>query len=384
MTTRKKIAIVTPHHWTGSYGGAEYQISLLIGELSKSHPQLDLHYLCKPSDNHISPIDHTIHEISTQRWFSKYGTFFDSWSLYQTLKSLKPDYIYQRVGCAYTGICAYYARKHNINMLWHIALDLDVRPCKSTLLFKKPHHWLEKRILEFGLRNSPMIVAQKKSQADDLQQYYARDISAIVANFQPMPEFIKDHQAQPHIVWIANHKKQKNPEVFIDLAEKLSATLNARFSMVGRPSPTTWGASVEKRARQSTSIEFIGELSQNDLNKLLESAHLMINTSDYEGFPNTFIQSWMREVPVVSLYVDPDNVLTKNGVGILSGNVKQLYIDTHELIENSEKRILMAATARDYAGKHHSLKNAECVIALLTDKMPEKTSIDDLQSKRCP
>ena len=32
----------------------------------------------------------------------------------------------------------------------------------------------------------------------------------------------------------------------------------------------------------------------------------LVNTSDYEGFSNTFIQAWMRRVPIASLHVDPD------------------------------------------------------------------------------
>ena len=368
MSGRKKIAIVTPHHWSGSYGGAEYQISLLVGELAKNHPELELHYLCNASENHITPDDHTIHTLPAASWYNKYGTFFDGPALYRMLSELKPDFIYQRVGCSFTGVCARYARKNNVNMVWHIALDLDVRPERSGLIFSKPHHWLEKKLLEYGVRNSPMIVAQKQSQADDLKRFYNRHVNAIIANFQPAPDFQKDQDATPHIVWISNHKKEKNPEIFIDLAERLSEETSARFTMAGRPAPTEWGQRVVQRAEQSRAINFVGELKQEDLNTLLETAHVMVNTSDYEGFPNTFIQSWMREVPVVSLYVDPDDVLSSNGIGSISGDIEKLYINTLELIKNREKRLQMATAARDYATRVHSLANAEEVVQLLTSE----------------
>lgn len=368
MSARNKIAIVTPHHWSGSYGGAEYQISLLVGELAKNHPELELHYICTASANHITPTDHTIHELPPAKWYSKYGTFFDGLAVYRKLSELQPNYIYQRVGCSFTGICALYANKNNINMIWHIATDPDVRHESQSLLFSKPHHWLEKKMLEYGVRNSPMIIAQKQSQADDLKKFYARDPNAIVANFQPAPDFKKDQEAVPHIVWISNHKKEKNPEVFIDLAEKLTEKTNARFTMAGRPSPTSWGQGVVERADKSPAINFVGELKQEALNSLLETAHIMINTSDYEGFPNTFIQSWMREVPVVSLHVDPDQALSKNGIGLICGNTEKLYTHTLELIENHAKRLKMAGDAREYATRVHSLANAEQVVKLLTSK----------------
>ncbi len=362
---RKRIAIVSPHHWTGSYGGAEYQISLLIGELSRLYPRYELHYLCKASDNHIVADDHSIHGVAKEKWFSKYGTFFDAPGLYRRLKSLQPHCIYQRVGCSYTGVCAHYAKARGINMIWHIAHDLDVRPAQQPLLIRKPHHWLEKKILEYGIRHSPMIVAQKQSQADDLNRYYGRKATAVIANFQPLPQLAKDHTSQIHVVWISNHKREKNPEVFIDLAEQLAPRVNARFTMAGRPAPTPWGQAVVERARQSQAINFVGELKQEDINDLLETAHLMVNTSDFEGFPNTFIQSWMREVPVISLNVDPDGVLTRHGTGILTGNSERLLEATAELIQDREKRIEMAKNARRYSEKAHSLKNAAQVIRLL-------------------
>jgi len=366
--TKKKLAIVSPHHWSGGYGGAEYQISLLIGELAKNHSNLDLHYLCKPSKDHITPIDHTIHELSTQKWYSKYGSFFDSMSLLATLKAIQPDYIYQRVGCAYTGVCAYYAKKHHIPMLWHIASDIDVSSSPQPLLPKKPHHWLEKKNLEYGVRHSSRIVAQKQIQADLLKNHYHRDVDAIIANFQPLPKFVKQQTQSIEVVWISNHKQEKNPQFFIDLAEKLHPETGATFTMAGRADDSPWGQKIIERAVKRSCINFIGEQSQEEINLLLERSHLMVNTSDYEGFPNTFIQAWMREVPVISLHVDP-NQLDKKGIGVICNTVENLYSQTKNLIEDKSLRLQMAKTSREYATNVHSLKNAEDVIQLLTKEL---------------
>jgi glycosyltransferase involved in cell wall biosynthesis len=368
-----KIAIVTPYHWSDRYGGAEYQISLLIGEIARRHPELELHYICKPSTHHITPSDHAIRGLAEPRWYTKYGTFFDAPSLYRTLSDLRPDAIYQRVGCGYTGVCAAYAKRPGVNMVWHIALDTDVKPGIDSPALKKPHHWLEKKLLEFGVRNTPKIVAQKRSQADDLRAYYGRDVDAIIPNFQPAPDFEKDHLASPHVVWIANHKPAKNPEAFLDLAERLSASTEVRCSMVGRPADNSWGRAIVERAKASPAVDYVGELSQESLNALLETAHIMINTSDNEGFPNTFIQSWMREVPVLSLHVDPDGALSGNGIGMSCGDIDTLYTQTLTLINDTEKRIAMARKARTYALATHSLNNAENVVKLLMNKNATNT-----------
>ena len=64
------------------------------------------------------------------------------------------------------------------------------------------------------------------------------------------------------------------------------------------------------RSRQRRISSTAARLSQAEVNALLEHTDLLVNTSDYEGFSNTFIQAWMRRVPVVSLRVDPDRLLS--------------------------------------------------------------------------
>jgi glycosyltransferase involved in cell wall biosynthesis len=100
---------------------------------------------------------------------------------------------------------------------------------------------------------------------------------------------------------------------------------------------------------------------------MLSQGHILVNTSKQEGFSNTFIQAWMRKVPVVSLQVDPDSVLEKEGIGFCSGSFDQLVKDTQKLITDDKLRNEMGERARAYAIKNHSLKNMDKILDLMAE-----------------
>jgi glycosyltransferase involved in cell wall biosynthesis len=120
-----------------------------------------------------------------------------------------------------------------------------------------------------------------------------------------------------------------------------------------------WAQELLRRIKTTPNIEYLGARSQAEVNKLLARSHLFINTSLHEGFPNTFIQAWMREVPVVSLHVDPDGLLEKNQIGIFCGDDESRLADAvRRLISDGALRSRYAAKARAYAMSQHSMANA--------------------------
>jgi hypothetical protein len=66
----------------------------------------------------------------------------------------------------------------------------------------------------------------------------------------------------------------------------------------------------------------------------------------------------------VSLHVDPDDLLTRRGLGFHSGSLDRLVQDTRNLIQNADLRAHIGKKARAYATEHHGLaKNLDQVAA---------------------
>ena len=101
-------------------------------------------------------------------------------------------------------------------------------------------------------------------------------------------------------------------------------------------------------------------MEHEKVNAILCNSDIFINTSKWEGGPPvTFIQAWLTNVLVISLNVNPDNLLTKHQVGILSGSFNKTVDDLNEIIVNKEKRNNITNNAKKFCLKNYSMKNID-------------------------
>jgi glycosyltransferase involved in cell wall biosynthesis len=105
--------------------------------------------------------------------------------------------------------------------------------------------------------------------------------------------------------------------------------------MVGGPSrgEETLFHDVSRAAAGRTNVHFHGRLSYWDANALYGRARVFVNTSDLEGFPNSYLQAWIRGVPVVTL-IDPDSVIEREGLGVAARSPAQIPSAIGHLLSN--------------------------------------------------
>ena len=210
-----------------------------------------------------------------------------------------------------------------------------------------------------------MYYAQTEHQGDLLQQYYGRRPSAIIPNFHPFPQELFEKGKEIRVVWVANLKPVKQPEVFVRTAQDLLGMRGVKFIMIGRALNTKWDREMLKKMSALENLEYLGERSLKEVNEVLARAHIFVNTGTYEGFPYTFIQAWMRKVPVVSLNVNPDNIIDRSRIGFFSKIYNQMVKDVARLIQDSKLRHDMVERAQTFAFDKFYMKNAEKIIHML-------------------
>src|SRR5205814_8332287 len=65
--------------------------------------------------------------------------------------------------------------------------------------------------------------------------------------------------------------------------------------------------------------------------RLYGRAKILVNTSGIEGVPNSYLQAWIRGVPVVTL-IDPDRVIEREGLGVAVSSAQQIPAAVRHLL----------------------------------------------------
>jgi glycosyltransferase involved in cell wall biosynthesis len=365
--SRTRVCIVNPFQHGG---GAEFQISLLTAALQAAN-RFDVWYLTHHVAPEIQPNGYEIVRIGDDDRVPRLGYVTDFVPLYRALRSLKPHVIYQRVACGYTGICAFYTRQHHrlTRMIWHVAHTTDVSRESLDTGRNILRRRFEKCSVEYGIRRTDRIVVQTNDQDRLLTQNYGRQADAVIPNFHPDAPEQLDKTGPLTVVWVANLKLWKRPDVFVRLAQALRDLPGVRFLMLGEapPADSKWAIELMQSIETTPNLEFLGYRSAADVNQFLARASIFVNTSVHEGFPNTFVQAWLRDAVVVSLSVNPDRVLDARGVGIHAQTEEGLQKSVRHLLTDPAARAAYAERARAYAQSTHSVRN----IGKLTEMIDE-------------
>lgn len=360
MKSHRKLAIVLPSYFEQSLGGAELQVKYLLECARERNFEINYIYIDNgtPVEN---PHQINLWPISLKSYVQKIGKIKFPYlkELRHNLNNIRPDIVYNRTGTALTLECAKYGMKNNVGTFFHIAhdRDLEVKGIKTINILKR----YEKNLVINGVRKSQTIIAQTNYQKQLLYNNFSKDCKVIFNGHPKCDQHVKPELLT--VLWIANWKKMKQPELFVRLVEEGGFDHHTRFVMLGKVGKYR---ELAKRAKK-VGIEVAGSITNDRVNHYLAKGHLLVNTSLQEGFSNTFIQAWMRNVPVISLEVDPDNVLATQRIGRCSRDLATLITDVKEVLYTKTLRQTMGNHARAYAFRNHTLENFQEILDLFEE-----------------
>ena len=214
-------------------------------------------------------------------------------------------------------------------------------------------------LFSFGLRLADAVVCRTDEQMRQLKAMHGRE-GVLIRTGHPVPPSVPVPSARRKsaILWVGRMHPLKQPELFLALAERLP---KERFVMVlmRDEAHEDLYRTIKARAAALLQMAFHEDVAWRDVGRFFEDAKLFVNTSTYEGFPNTFVQAAMQATPILSWAVDPDGVLMRHQIGYCAErSFERLVEDTERLCASEPRRIELGRRAWDYARQYHDLQRS--------------------------
>jgi glycosyltransferase involved in cell wall biosynthesis len=267
------------------------------------------------------------------------------------LRRIDPDIVYFRVAGFRAAAVAWSARVAGKAFVYACASDMELLP-KA----KEPATRRDSFLFRAALRSADAVVVQNVRQRQLLKENFGKD-GAILANCYTEPGA---GVAAPggHVLWVGTVKPIKSPELFIALARRHPSL---QFRMVGGanhqdPSGRAYFDRIRELAATVPNLDFVGHVPFPDVGKHFDDSSLLVNTSATEGFPNTFLQAWIRGVPTLS-FVAPEVTAGKTGT-IVCADIEEMAQRVGAMAAGSQAWLAASAACKDHFDKVHSVESA--------------------------
>jgi glycosyltransferase involved in cell wall biosynthesis len=260
------------------------------------------------------------------------------------MREADADIYYQSLSSVYTGVTAWFCRQHRKHFVFRIASDAYCIPGQQLIRF-----WRDRKIYEYGLKRADLIVAQTEYQQRLLRIHYELD-SQIASLVVEPPKSKQPVQRDIDVLWVSNFRDVKRPELAIELARR---SPQLRVTVVGG-GPEKQQTQMLRAAAELPNLHYAGPVAYDAVGAYFDRAKVFVNTSTVEGFPNTFVQAWIRGVPVVTFF-DPDGLVAKRGLGVAVSTFDEMVATVSDLATDDRRRQGLGTVAAVFAADTFSM-----------------------------
>lgn len=243
----------------------------------------------------------------------------------------------------------------------------DYSPDNRTLNDYQTPRWMA----HYALENASHIFVQTENQLSALESRFGRQGHLIHNPVQISgddPVRWPQRSTRDLILWIGRSDTfHKQPLLLLELAKRCP---DLPFLMImNRTHADVFEAVQAQRPENLTIVE---RVPYQDIWGYYLRARVFVSTSAYEGFPNTFLQCAVTGVPVASLAIDPEGILSKHACGLYAdGNLDVLERQVRALWSDAELAECRALSFHRYALAHHGLDSQVKRFEFLLQKVIE-------------
>jgi glycosyltransferase involved in cell wall biosynthesis len=329
-------------------GGAETQIFLLARALARRGSKVCLLVFALPGAAIPSSIDDV--DVSVRppyRAHARFGKLRELINTWRTVSAADADVIVTRTAGPHVGLVGVFTKLARRRFVYSSASPSDFD-------FRRLPKRVNRALFGLGIRVADEIVVQTEEQVRLCMERFSRSSVLIKSLAEPAPR--RRHEPEAFL-WIGRLVDYKRPLAFVDLARALP---EAKFWLVSVPVAFTHEGqdlrrTLERSAVEAPNLELLPPRPRPVLMDLIDRAVAVVNTSDFEGMPNIFLEGWARGVPALALMGDPDGVIERFGLGAFAHRSTQRLLElARQLWERRMHQDDVASRCRQYIFEHHS------------------------------
>jgi glycosyltransferase involved in cell wall biosynthesis len=215
----------------------------------------------------------------------------------------------------------------------------------------------ERMLYRYGLKHADRVIVQTRRQQEMLQRWFNREGTII-----PMPCVDQAGGSEPRrlppadrqrILWIGRLCRPKRPDRLLELAR---ACPDLQFDFAGPTGNDEYSQDMFRRAQQIPNLKVHGKVPRDRVHECYRQAACLCCTSEFEGFPNTFLEAWSHGLPIVSTF-DPDNLIATRGLGHVASDVSGLATGLRRLLNSPAEWQAASIRARQYYSENHPVES---------------------------
>jgi glycosyltransferase involved in cell wall biosynthesis len=280
-------------------------------------------------------------------------------AFYRFLTAEKPDWCHWAGATHLLGPAVAIAKLTGTRTVYSAQFDLDVHPRQA--LARRQRLW---PLYATGLAGSDRIFLQHQGQYDELPSRW-RAKARVIPGVVNLPTSFKDHaERDRYVAWVGVLRRPKRPDLLVEIARRAPWI---EFVVCGGPSgghrsPSGYSEAIISQFRETPNIRYLGHVPSARSIAIIGGASALLSTSEGEGFPSVFLEAWAAGTPVVSLKIDPNDLIGRGRLGVLSHGIERAVDDITALMKSPEQRQDIALRSRDYVCQVHSATAAVSLV----------------------
>jgi len=323
------------------FGGAEVDLYMVATELAKNDT-FEVSFLVADYGQPDEEVREDVRILKTLGF--NQNPLTGAYKVWKGMKRADADWYMLETASPGVPLASAFCRTHRRKWLYRTASQ---RECNGT--YTQGHPILGRLFLR-SLKKASQVVTQNQQDHDQLNANFGI-ASQIIANGHHIPNI--SGIDKNCILWVGRSAAVKGPGRFVDLAKALPAE---RFVMIcQRATGDTHYGVLKTAAANVPNLDFIERVPFGEVDRYFEQAKIFVNTSDSEGFPNTFIQACKAAAAILSYGVNPDHFIDRHQCGIAGDFSQERLAENLNTLLRDNQYAEPGQNGRNYVITNHDI-----------------------------